>query len=255
MKYKYLGFSQRLIKCKNNLFNSDIYFKKALDEVEGFEKNIFLRKLRNIWNEYTKNVSKSGYLDQFNYTIKTILKKKDKISILDLGGGYGDNFYKFRRFNQSKLSKIEYYILEENKRLIDLGKKTFKEEKSIFFKNTIPKKPVSIILMVGTLQYVNNFFELLKKINFEKISYIYFSRSIFSNLDKDYFSKQKLLNNNNVEQQIKIYSLESFTKKMKKNNFKIIFIRKNQLLNHFFKDLRSEKNIYYFDILFSRNNS
>ena len=68
-----------------------------------------------MWNEYNRNPEKIGYLDQVSLKINSLLKTKKSIAILDLGGGIGDNFFKLKRYNQSKLSRIKYYIIDENK--------------------------------------------------------------------------------------------------------------------------------------------
>ena len=252
MNYKYIGFSKKVIKSENNLFSSTFYLKKASDDIKGFGSNGFLTKLKNYWNEYTKSISKSGYIDQLNLTVKSLNQLKRKITILDIGGGYGDNYFKFRRFNQSNLNKIEYIILEKNKSLVSLGKNFFSKKDKVFFLDELPKKKISILVMIGTIQYIENFFEILKKVNFENQCYIYFSRSIFSSFLSDFFSVQKISSDGIVEQSIKIHSLDLFEEKMKNKNFQIVFKRKNEHLNKYFKNLKSKKNINYFDILFFR---
>ena len=252
MNYKYIGFSKKVIESEDNLFSSTLYFKKASEDVKSFGSNGFLTKLKNYWNEYTKNISKSGYMDQLNFTITSLSKLKSKITILDIGVGYGDNYFKFRRFNQSKLNKIEYIILEKNKRLVSLGKNFFSKEDKVFFFDKLPKKKISILVMIGTIQYIEDFFDILGKVNFENPCYIYFSRSIFSSFLSDYFSVQKIASQGIIEHSIKIHSLDLFEKKMRDQNFTIIFKRKKEHLNKYFKNLESKKKINYFDILFFR---
>ena len=133
MNYKYIGFSKRIIKSKDNLFNSNLYFEKASEDIKSFGNNDFVNKLKNYWNEFSKNIKKSGYMDQLNFTLRSLNKLGRKVTILDIGGGYGDNYFKFRRFNQSKLDKIEYIILEKNKRLVSLGRNFFSKEDKVFF--------------------------------------------------------------------------------------------------------------------------
>ena len=79
MNYKYIGFSKKVIESENNLFNSTFYLKKASDDIKSFGSNGFLTKLRNYWNEFTKNISKSGYMDQLNFTVKSLNKQKEKL--------------------------------------------------------------------------------------------------------------------------------------------------------------------------------
>lgn len=252
MNYKYIGFSKKVIQSEDNLFNSTFYLKKAAEDINSFGRNNFVTTLKNYWNEYTKNISKSGYMDQLNYTVRSLNKLRRKVTILDIGGGYGDNYFKFKRFNQSKLNKIEYFILEKNRRLVSLGKNFFSKKDKVFFLDKFPKKRISILVMIGTIQYIEDFFEILRKVNFEKSCYIYFSRSIFSSFISDYFSVQKISSKSTIEQSIKIHSLDLFIKKMKYKNFDIVYIRKKEPLNKYFQNLKSKKEINYFDILFLR---
>ena len=48
--------------------------------------------------------------DENGNLIPQIYKEKNEIVILDIGGGYGDNFYKFSRFNESKLKGSRRYV-------------------------------------------------------------------------------------------------------------------------------------------------
>ena len=216
MNYKYIGFSKKVIKSEDNLFNSTFYLKKASEDIKSFGTNDFVTKLKNYWNEFTKNISKSGYMDQLNFTVKSLNKRRRKFTILDIGGGYGDNYFKFKRFNQSKLNKIEYIIFEKNKRLVSIGKNFFSKKDKVMFLDKFPKKKISILVMIGTIQYIENFFEILRKVNFEKSCYIYFSRSIFSSCTSDYFSVQKISSQSIIEHSIKIHSLNLFIKKNEK---------------------------------------
>ena len=84
MNYKYIGFSKKVIESENNLFNSTFYLKKASDDIKSFGSNGFLTKLRNYWNEFTKNISKSGYMDQLNFTVKSLNKLTLKIFVLNV---------------------------------------------------------------------------------------------------------------------------------------------------------------------------
>ena len=53
IEYKFFGYSKSPIICKNNLFNSDLYYKKVLTEINGYKRNNVLTKIRNLWNEYS----------------------------------------------------------------------------------------------------------------------------------------------------------------------------------------------------------
>ena len=252
IEYKFYGYSKSPVICKNNLFNSDLCNKKVLIEINGYKRNNFLTKIRNLWNEYSKNISKSGYLEKFNYAIDFLYKEKKKIVILDLGGGYGDNFYKFSRFNQSKLKKIEYYIVDQDKKLLDYGKKFFADRSNIYFSQKLPSTKISILLMVGTLQYIDDFSKVMNSINFRKSCFVYLSRTIFNDSNFDFYSKQVILNEKNVEQSIKIRSLNKFLIFMKKNGFKDTYLKKKQPLNALFDNSKLRQKINYYDLLLER---
>ena len=63
---------------------------------------------------------------------------------------------------------------------------------------------------------------------------------------------QKIASQGIIEQSIKIHSLDLFEKKMRDQNFTIIFKRKKEHLNKYLKNIKKKKKINYFDILFFR---
>ena len=72
-------------------------------------------------------------MDKLNITTAQILKEEKIVKILDIGGGYGDNFYKFKRFNQGNLTRIKYFILEKNFYLIKIGMEFYSNQKNLHF--------------------------------------------------------------------------------------------------------------------------
>ena len=70
--YKFYGYSKKPLSCKNNLFNSELYYKKVSNELNGYKRNNFITKIKNLWNQYSKNISKSGYLEKFNFAINSL---------------------------------------------------------------------------------------------------------------------------------------------------------------------------------------
>ena len=252
--YKFYGYSKKPLSCKNNLFNSELYYKKVSNELNGYKRNNFITKIKNLWNQYSKSISKSGYLEKFNFAINSLYKEKNEIVILDIGGGYGDNFYKFSRFNESKLKKIKYYIVDQDKKLLKIGKKFFADRGNIKFSQKLPAVKINIVLMVGTLQCINDFSKIMSLINSERLSFIYFSRTIFNDSNYDFYSKQKILAEKGIEQSIKIRSLKKFLKLMKKNGFKDSYLKKNQPLNSLFESIKLNQKVNYYDLLLKRIN-
>ena len=124
--------------------------------------------------------------------------------------------------------------------------------KKIFILQKNPPVSFSIICIIGTLQYIENFSTLFKNLKFKKKSHIYISRTIFSNSKYNYFSIQRVFSKERVEQKVLIYSLKSFISFLKNYGFELEFIRKNQLLNDKFKELPKNIEINFYDLLFTK---
>jgi hypothetical protein len=92
-------------------------------------------------------------------------------------------------------------------------------------------------------------------INFRKLGFVYFSRTIFNDSDSDFYSKQVILNEKNVEQSIKIHSLKKFLIFMKKNGFKDTYLKKKQSLNAFFDNKKLKQKINYYDLLLKKKDN
>ena len=82
MDYYYTKLEKKPIKSKNNLFVSKLYKNKILSEKHKLKKNNFITKIKNLWNQYTRKISKSGYLDKLNITTTQILKEEKIVKIL-----------------------------------------------------------------------------------------------------------------------------------------------------------------------------
>ena len=106
--------------------------------------------------------------------------------------------------------------------------------------------------MVGTLQYIDDFSKVMNSINFGKFCFIYFSRTIFNDSNFDFYSKQMILNEKNLEQSIKIHSLKKFLLYMKKNGFKDTYLKKKQTLNAFLNNSKVKQKINYYDLLLEK---
>ena len=84
------------------------------------------------------------------------------------------------------------------------------------------------------------------------MGFVYFSRTIFNDSNFDFYSKQVILNEKNVEQSIKIRSLNKFLIFMKKNGFKDTYLKKKQPLNALFDNSKLRQKINYYDLLLER---
>ena len=141
----------------------------------------------------------SFYLNHFKYFPK----------ILDLGGGYGEAFLYLR--NIFKFSDINYTIIEQNE-IVNLSKsvdyKCQSNHKINFYNSldsALKQNDYDLLFSSGTIQYLNNPYQILKKINETSLKALAFTRSSFSNKTK-YFSQmtylQLLFNSHNDELEI-----------------------------------------------------
>ena len=76
--------------------------------------------------------------------------------------------------------------------------------------------------------------------------------TIFINSKHNFFSIQKIQSKQKIEQSIKIHSLKKFIDLLGKYQFEVKFIRKNQFLNHYFKNTPSNYKVHYYDLLLKK---
>lgn len=119
--------------------------------------------------------------------------------ILDLGGGFGDGFLYLR--NIFKDEDITYSIIEQ-KEVVELSKKIefkCKSNHKINFTHSIDlaleKNSYDLLFSSGTLQYLENPYVILDKINYTDIKMIGLTRNSFSKKTK-YISQMSFLHSN-----------------------------------------------------------
>lgn len=123
-----------------------------------------------------------------------ILKKRAKTRIIDVGGGFGDNYhYISLLLGDQPLKNIEYHVVD-NQRSIDIGKEFFslKANKPIFH-SEIPKGlTFDIVICIGTLQYIENYPDFIAALCKLCNGVIYLSRSPLSRHEKSFFTIQTI---------------------------------------------------------------
>ena len=133
--------------------------------------------------------SLSFYLNHLKYFPK----------ILDLGGGYGDNFLYLR--NIFKFSDINYTIIDD-KKIVDFSKsidyKCRSNHKINFYNSldlALKQNDYDLLFCSGTLQYLEHPYFILDKINSTNIKMIGLTRNSFSKNTK-YISQMSYLFHN-----------------------------------------------------------
>ena len=160
--------------------NSNNYSDEKLND---FRLKRFLNNIDTIpeikkYSFYCLEESINNYLLQF----------KSFPKILDIGGGFGDDFLFLRKkFNAEN---IEYSILE-TKKVVELSKNINFQNKSnqkLFFYNSVDeafiKNDYDLIFISGTLQYLNNLDLYLNKINTSNVKFISLTRNTFGHEEK-----------------------------------------------------------------------
>ena len=108
--------------------------------------------------------------------IKSMLTNKDEISILDIGGGFGDNFFHIEKALGS-LSKRISYLVVDNKVQCDLGVKFYGNNRKISFTTTLPQNKFDLIIIIGTIQYIENWKEFIFDVTKISSNSIFISRT------------------------------------------------------------------------------
>jgi putative methyltransferase (TIGR04325 family) len=118
------------------------------------------------------------------FTPLNLLSKKNwegVISVYDVGGGGGDNYVKIKPFlSNQKL----HWVIDDNVEIWnstkDLRSLIIKEQDLIQHFKPSPKFEYSILIIIGTISFINNFSfnEFIKRIG-SKPMYIYINRTFF----------------------------------------------------------------------------
>lgn len=230
LSHKYSKQFSSFEKTKNfcNSITKDCY---SNTDMNNFNLKMFKSNFENLHYKFQP---------QFKFLIECVCvylyQNKTFPKILDLGGGFGDGFLYLR--NIFKDIDINYTIIEQNEIVSQSKSIDFKCQKSssINFYNSLnlamEKNNYDLLFSSGTLQYLDNPYNVLDKINSANFRMIGFTRNSFCNETK-YFSQMKYL---------KIPS--NFPNKILKNSPKNLnghivlilphtTIQEKKLLNHF----------------------
>jgi len=190
-KYIYTGFydSYKICLKKNNFlfYHHNIYENKQKKIIDKVSKNILSKKLIEPF-----------YKQHTQYLINAIsINKKDKINILDIGGGWGVGYANcIEAFNKKKLLNLNYHIYDL-KNVCAIGEKFFKKrlrlKKNLKYYDNLEQlesTKYDIIFLGSSLQYFSDPFKILKKIIKLNSPLIIFIDTYLTDT-KTFFTKQK----------------------------------------------------------------
>jgi len=106
--------------------------------------------------------------------------KSEPVSILDFGGGIGVDFLYVRQcLGNEKIGK--YYIVE-TENVCELGSEVFKKEPRVEFHSTVPETKVDIVFLDSSLQYIEDYRDLILKLARCRPDYFLFLRTPAGNV-------------------------------------------------------------------------
>tara|TARA_Y100000590_G_scaffold32810_1_gene36035 strand:- start:1404 stop:2249 length:846 start_codon:yes stop_codon:yes gene_type:complete len=183
-------------------------------------------------------------------------KQDEEFSFLDFGGEKIDFYLELKK----KFKNVKYYVFNQKeilKTFDDLKNEySFKDLNIIFEISEIYKNKYEFINFGGSIQYINNYNEILDNITNVSKKYIFFSATTFYN------SKDKNFNKNIVVKQINLlptmfymyfFNREYFLQYFLKKNYCLFFEKKNLTHNINYDNFNNLiKSSQYTDIMFLR---
>ena len=216
----------------------------ALKSSKSYNDEIIFNKVKKIYdnlnNKKFEFYERDGLILSSKPDEKDLIKfLKDKIEInnsietLDYGGSLGSRF--FSNYEFIKDSKIKWNIVEQRK-FVQYGKK-FLQNDFLYFYNSLEEcfseKKINCVIFSGSIQYLENYYEILKKIKNFNIRYIFFDNLPLSNHAKHRIFVQNISKKiYDSSYPIRIFSKEFFLDELKKLKFGI-------------SDLKNKKTVFY----------
>ena len=183
-------------KIDNKAFGSDLWLEhcksvfnkwKSVRDPYPFTFNSFKRFIK-------KYILKLDYcpdhLRQLTYILNKQLSSGSTISVIDVGGGFGDNFYSMLTALDD-ISKLQYFIVDDLKQA-KFGKKILDDYPVYFFNDIDCSKKYFMCNLVSTLQYVEDWRGLLNIITNVTEKYIYICRTPLQNTKKQFCLLQNI---------------------------------------------------------------
>ncbi len=120
--------------------------------------------------------------------IRDTMERKSTVSVLDIGGGFGDNYHAIYEVLRGKQGKLEYHVVDSEPSC-DLGRRLYPSG-APGFSTEIPERTFDIVAIIGTLQYIlewRSFVEIVKRHADEAV---YLARSPIRRNGRSFFARQ-----------------------------------------------------------------
>lgn len=108
--------------------------------------------------------------------IKKSIFNSNKIRVLDIGGGYGDNYHLLKKELSVQAGQLSFTVVD-NQGSCSLGEQLFSSSDEVSFRDTMPENYYDLILIIGTLQYIRDWREFLSELARRKPKFVFVART------------------------------------------------------------------------------
>jgi len=206
--------------------------------------------LKNIDDKFYKPFSTCLYLLELLALYGSV---KKEIKILDFGANNIDNYVYLNRY--LKNCKYFYHDLPEyNKFIEEVIKKNQLQNIQVIKNLSSLESEIDFVFFGSSIHYVNNYKEIIQKINKIKSKFLIFSHTPFYKSDKnDKDIVMKQVNIHPIINYAYLIEYNNFIKFMKENNYQLISQNKNNLIKSLnFKNFKSFSFLSFLDLFFKR---
>jgi putative methyltransferase (TIGR04325 family) len=150
------------------------------------------------------------------FILSTMVSQKEKINVLDFGGGLGTSFIPLIDMIP-QMASVKYTVVE-NKLICELGSELFISYPNILFKDHIPEQKYDLLNAGSSIHYVDDWLGLLKNIASLGVQYM-----IFSDLpaaDNKTFVTNQIYYGKRIP--VRFWNLEEFIKGVSQLGFEVI---------------------------------
>jgi len=193
---------KRLRKQKYGWIGNYNSWAEASKDATGYDSDVIIEKvteaLLKVKNGETAYERDGGLFDKIQYSYPLLASllwiagnNNNELNLIDFGGSLGSSYYQNRKMLEH-LSNIKWSIVEQRK-FVEEGKHLFQDKNLKFFysiEECMSKLKPNILLILGTIEYIEKPFELLEKLLSYNFEYIVFDRTPFINADRDILTLQ-----------------------------------------------------------------
>ena len=189
---------------KYGFFGNFLTWKDAVNASTGYNTNEIIKKVKGSLLKVKSGKAvyerDSVLFDKIHYSWPLLAgllwiasQKGNRLNLIDFGGSLGSSYFQNRKF-LLHLKELKWNIVEQNK-MVECGKKYFENEYLKFYfslDDCIKEQNPDAILLSSVIQYIEQPYDLLKKIINYGLEFIIIDRIAFIKGDKERLTVQKV---------------------------------------------------------------